>query len=113
MDDHYCEAFTEIEIEIRQHNKFRAANPLFIENTRKARPEAKKQRQPRTKKYDAKAMRASYAQCVADGVCTMCRTVKATDGRLCANCNEKQKERGRQRAADLSKRRAARREDAA
>lgn len=100
--DYYCREFTEIELEIREHNKYRAANPLFIENTRKARLEAKKQPQPRTKKYDAKAMKASYAQCVADGTCTMCRTVKATDGRLCANCNEKQKERGRQRAAEKS-----------
>lgn len=105
MDDPICNELAEIEIEIREHNKYRAANPLFVENTRKARPEAKKPRRPRTKKYDAKAKKASYAQCVADGTCTMCRTVKATDGRLCEGCHDKQNRRGLERSAERSARR--------
>lgn len=98
--DQIIAEFIEIEREIRAHRLYRQAHPLFVANTRKARPEAKKR--PKIKSYNPKIVKAKYEQCIADGICTMCRTVEATDGRLCSSCNEKQRERGRQRSAEKS-----------
>lgn len=99
--DYYCRKFTEIESEIREHNKFRAANPLFTANTHRVtvpkKPTTRKRAKPNVKKA-----KAAYAQYVADGICTMCRTVKAENGRLCTSCHEKQNERGRKRSAERS-----------
>lgn len=108
--DYYCREFTELEIEIREHNKYRAANPLFVENTHRVTvPKSDEEKVPyRPRPGQAKRNKDRYDKCVADGICTECRKSKADRGRMCTPCNEKSKERWSKRSAALSKRRAKR-----